>query len=421
MPKDKIVAMILAGGYGNRLSILAQHRAKPAVPYGGFYRMIDFTLSNVMRSGIRYVGIMTQYKPYSLMDHISDGAAWGFVGRKRLAKILSPYVGGADSDWYAGTADAIYQNFSFLDRFSPEIVVVLSGDHIYSMDYSDMIEFHLEKNAALTIATQPVFWKEVGRFGVVQADENDRVYTFHEKKPDAPSNIGALGIYVFNRKILEKRLGEDARLDTSHDFGKDIIPRMLKNDLVYSYNFDGYWRDIGTVRAYWDSNMEILAPSSGGYLEDWNVRTNLSRLDLKNQVASKIGKSADIENSIISPGCIIEGKVTRSIISPGVRIKKGAKVKDSIIFHDTIVGENSVLSKVICDKNVLISDGCVIGTGANTPNETQPNLLNSGITLIGKTAQIPKDMQIGKNCLIYPEINEDKLTDRNVKSGTTIR
>jgi len=196
---------------------------------------------------------------------------------------------------------------------------------------------------------------------------------------------------------------------------------MLENDAVYSYNFDGYWRDIGTVRAYWESNMEILRSSSGGYLENWNARTNLSRLDPKNQVASKIGGSADIENSIISPGCVIEGEITRSIISPGVRIKKGAEVKDSIIFHDTIVGENSTLSEVICDKNVFISDGCVIGTGPNTPNETQPHLLNSNITLIGKSARIPKDMQIGKNCLIYPGVNEDMFSDKNVKSGKTLK
>lgn len=412
--------MILAGGQGSRLLILSQKRAKPAVPFGGIYRLIDFTITNVMRSGIRLMGILTQYRPYSLMDHISNGEAWGFVGRRRSARILPPYVGEDESDWYLGTADAIYQNLSFIERFKADTVVILSGDHVYCMDYSDIIRFHAEKNADLTIAMKHVPFYESSRFGIADVNADSRVVDFFEKPANPPTNIASLGIYVFKAEVLKQRLLEDTVRDSSHDFAKDLIPRMVKKDKVFCYLFEDYWQDVGTISTYWSANMDALNCASGLDLFKWGMRTNPFDRKLADKFPARFTSTAKVGNSIISPGCVISGEVFNSVLSPGVIVKKGAMVKNSIVFHDTVIGVNVEIDKTIVDKDVVIGDNCVIGVEGEEANYENPDLLNSGITLIGKYAKIPSGEIVEKNSLVYPEVDAHDLPDSLIESGYTI-
>lgn len=417
------IAMILAGGQGSRLSILADHRAKPAVPFGGIYRIIDFTMSNVMHAKIPVVGVLTQYKPYSLMDHISTGEAWGYIGRKHHAKILPPYIGEADSDWYAGTADAIYQNLNFMDRFDPEMVFVLSGDHIYKMDYNELLAFHKSKNADLTIAMQEVPWEDVHRFGIAVTDSDQRIVDFVEKSKTAPSNLASLGIYLFNRSFLERVLNEDAEdKNSQHDFGKNVIPNNIKKARVFAYIFKGYWRDVGTIDAYWNTHQEALNPASSGLdLEKWNIRTNMLLENLANLQPLKAAAHARIHNSIIAPGCLIEGEVSDSILSSGVRVMPGAKIEKSIILHNVVVGEKSHVNYSILDKDTRIGNNCRIGEGDSIANKEAPHILSCGITVFGKYAKLPDGCTVGKNCLIYPVVEDGDYSGQRIESGETIR
>jgi len=416
-----IVGMILAGGQGSRLSILSKKRAKPAVPFGGIYRIIDFTLSNAMVSGIRYVGILTQYNPFSLTDHIRGGEFWGFTGRRHLARILPPFTGEEESDWYLGTADAIYQHRDFIERFDCEIVAVLSGDHIYNMDYTEMIESHIDRKADLTIAGKRFPWEETYRFGTMEIDDDDRVIGFEEKKPNAKSNIASLGIYIFNKEVLFQRLIEDSEQDTNHDFGKNIIPNMINKDKVYCYFFDDYWMDVGTVHSYWEASMEILNPGSGLDLFKWNTRTNPIGRESGDKEPAKFGANAIVKNSVITYGCKIYGEVRNCVLSPGVVIGKGAKVEDSVIMHDAFISENVYIKKSILDKNVFVGKNTVIGVGDDIENKKYPNLLNTGITLIGKGVSIPDNVTIGKNCLIFPDVKKQFFQSNDLPSGECIK
>lgn len=356
------------------------------------------------------------------MDHISTGSCWGFTGRKHHAKILPPYIGEADSDWYAGTADAIYQNLNFISRFSPDFVFVLSGDHIYHMDYNELFEYHLSKKADVTIAMQKVPFEDVERFGVAVTDEDGRMIDFIEKSKTTPTNLASLGIYLFNRKFLEDILIDDAALKTSrHDFGKDIIPKIMKKHRVYCFTLDKYWQDVGTIEAYWKTQQEILNPQSGLDLAGWGVRTNLSLEDLAILMPLKIMSKARIHNSIISPGCIIEGEVINSILSPGVHVKTGAKVEKSVIMNNAVLGENSRVSHVILDKNIKIGKDCAVGVGELIPNKETPHLLSCGITVFGKNTVLPDHFTVGKNCLIYPDLKEADYRKDAIPSGDTIK
>lgn len=417
-----IVAMLLAGGQGSRLSILSQRRAKPAVPFGGAYRIIDFTLSNIMHAGIPYVGVLTQYKPFSLMDHIGSGEWWGFTGRDRMARVLPPYTGEEESDWYAGTADAIYQNINFIQRFKPDLVVILSGDHIYRMDYQEMIQQHIRQRADVTLALQPVPWEETSRFGVVQIAEDDRVLKFQEKpKKAAISNLASLGIYVFTTDVLLRRLEEDANDDASeHDFGKNILPAMLGQDRMYGYVFEGYWRDVGTIQSYWEAHMESLSPDKGLNYREWGLQTNYFGPRLQNDMPMQVRNGARVTNSYIARGCIVEGSVENSVLFPGVRVGRGAQIRDSIIMNNSHIGENTIIDRVITDKNVRIDHGCEVGAGDNVLNEQFPHLLDTGISVLGKNALLPPGTRVGRNVLVFPDCRPDDLPGSVVTSGATV-
>ena len=416
------IAMVLAGGQGSRLTIFSSRRAKPAVPFGGIYRIIDFSLSNVMHAGINIVGVLTQYRPSSLMDHLSTGTPWDLIGRKREIKILPPYTGTHSSDWYKGTADAIYQNIWYIKRHQPKNVLVLSGDHIYKMDYVKMIEYHENKKADLTIATMNVSFSEASRFGIMIANEDNRIIRFQEKPAYPESTLASMGVYVFRTNVLLDKLCKDTReLESKHDFGGDIIPRMIKNCQVYNYVFEGYWRDVGTVQSYVDANMDMLDKYSGLDIAAWGIRTNLEERNVADRPPAKFLKNADVSNSVISRGCTIKGTVERSILSPGVVVESGAIVRNSVLMHDCEVRKNAVLDNVVSDKDVVFGQQCQIGTsGENTPNQDFPKYLNTGITILGKGAVVPDDLQIERNCVIYPGVTADYYLRPIVKSGQSV-
>lgn len=415
--------MLLAGGQGSRLSILSQRRAKPAVPFGGAYRIIDFTLSNAMHSDIPYVGILTQYKPYSLMDHIGCGEWWGFTGRDRMARVLPPYTGEEDSDWYAGTADAIWQNRNFIARFDPELILVLSGDHIYHMDYQKMIQFHKSKRADVTIALQEVPWEETSRFGLAEIGEDDAIKRFQEKPKENPvSNLASLGIYVFDTETLLRRLHEDSGDEnSSYDFGKNIIPAMMAQDRVFGYVFDGYWRDVGTIQSYWEANMECLIPGSGLDLVNWGLRTNYFDKRLANELPARIARHAKLADSFVSRGCVIEGEVQHCVLFPGVQVAKGAQVTDSILMANVSIGEECHVDKMIIDKNCQIGRGSVIGIGENIPNEAFPSYLENGISVLGKAVSLPRGTRLGRNVLVFAGAGPEDLPQGDIASGMTIQ
>jgi glucose-1-phosphate adenylyltransferase len=419
MKKD-IVAMLLAGGTGSRLNILVDKRAKPALPFGAIYRIIDFTLSNIANSNIDVVGILTQYKPLSLMEHVDGGRPWDLFGRTRLVEILPPKTGEEMSDWYKGTSDAIYQNIGFVEDFAPELVLVVSGDHIYSMDYREVIDFHKQKKADATVCLIRVPREDVHHYGIAEINRNERIDNWVEKPKTAKSDLASMGVYIFNRKLLLRDLNAAARKG-GYDFARDIIPGMLRRKRVFGFAFKDYWRDVGTIHAYWQTNLDMLRPDSGLAIRDWRVKTNLSvKGEIGDRPSAYIKRSALVKNSLIARGCVIEGEVTNSILSPGVKIGKGTRVIDSIIYHDSEIGARSSIEKCIIDKGVAIGGSVHIGTGDDTPNRKHPKHLSTGITVLGKGASVPSGASIGKNCIIAPGARLTSGASKNIRSGTTI-
>ena len=398
--KDALV-LLLAGGIGSRLNILVGHRAKPAVPFGGLYRIIDFSLSNVMNSGLTRVGVLTQYKPLSLMRHIGTGEAWDFTGRTRGIKILPPRTGEQDSDWYQGTADAIRQNIDFIKANPSEQIVILSGDHIYQMDFDAMISYHRQKKADITVGMMVVPKSEIHQFGAGIVNDNNRIVDWEEKPGEPKTNLASMGIYVFDTKYLLDTLSRDRQ---EIDFGMHIIPRAIEEDRVFAYPFHGYWRDVGTIQSYWETNMDIIRPDSEISPEEWGIRPNTEAEGRPMDRAPVRFVSGSVaHSSLISAGCIIEGIVENSVLSPGVIVQEGAVVRDSVLFEDCVVEADARVDLAICDKGVRIGRGAVVGygDGKDVPNHEFPSHLYTGITLVGKKATVPAAMKIGRNCIIH--------------------
>lgn len=396
----KVKAVILAGGEGTRLGTLTAKRAKPAVPFAGKYRIIDFTLSNCVNSGIFDVLVLTQYRPHSLNDHIGKGRPWdldrSFTGG---VQILQPYKGRFDTDWYAGTADAVTQNLNFVRQGRPEYVLILSGDHIYQMDYSLLIDFHREKNADATICTIQVPLDEGSRFGIVDVDNDYRVRDFVEKPANPPGNLASMGVYVFNYDVLDRLLREDDQNpDSNNDFGKDIIPTMIRDQMrVFAYAYTGYWIDVGTVEAFWEAHMDLLSSPPSLNLNDrtWVIHT-LS----EERPPVRINTGAIIKDSLITDGSTIseEAVIERSVLSPGVFVGPGAIVRESIILNDAYIEAGAVVERCIIDKIAVIGKGARVGQISD--------IGDLGITSIGKNTHIPAGYTVGRNVVLGTDLGE---------------
>jgi glucose-1-phosphate adenylyltransferase len=365
--KKECVAMLLAGGQGTRLGVLTQDVAKPAVPFGGKYRIIDFPISNTINSGIDTIGVLTQYQPFELNQYIGNGQPWDLDRLNGGAFVLPPYQKGKSGEWYKGTANAIYQNINFIDRYNPEYVLILSGDHIYKMDYSEMLDAHVKNNADCTIAVLNVSIEEASRFGIMNTNENNEIYEFEEKPKHPKSTKASMGIYIFTwSKLRDYLIRDEENKDSSNDFGKNIIPMMLKDgQKLFAYEFSGYWKDVGTISSLWEANMDVLHPETSGLtLNDrkWKIYARNTA-----EPPHYIGENAVISNSIVSEGCNIDGKVTNSVIYHGSTVERGAEIKDSIIMPGTKVGANSRICHAIVGWNATIGENCVIGAPQKAP------------------------------------------------------
>ena len=361
MKKKTCVAMLLAGGQGSRLGVLTKKVAKPAVPYGGKYRIIDFPLSNCTNSGIDTVGVLTQYMPLELNSYIGSGAPWDLDLSTGGVFVLPPYQTGKTGDWYRGTANAIYQNMAFIEQYDPDYVLILSGDHIYKMDYNAMLQYHIRKGADATIAVRPVPWEEASRFGIMNTDADDNIVEFEEKPKQPKSNKASMGIYIFNWDVLKKYLEEDeADPNSKNDFGMNIIPALLRDGRkMYAYHFNGYWRDVGTIDSLWEANMEVLDPENSGidiFDKKWKIYSRNPVLP-----AQKIGPRAVVQDSLITEGCQIYGRVQHSVLSAGVTVEEGATVEDAVLMDGVVVKAGAVVKRCILAENVVVGAGAKIG------------------------------------------------------------
>ena len=415
-----VLTLILAGGEGNRLSILGEKRAKPAVPFAGKYRIIDFALSNAVNSDLYRVAVLTQFRPHSLMQHLGIGEPWDLNRRPPNGiQIWQPYRGRRDQDWYRGTADALYQNRNFIAEDGCDVLLVLSGDHIYKQDYRDLLQFHQEKGADLTVAVMDVNPDEVYRFGIMSVDESQHITKFAEKPKQSESTLASMGIYVFNTAFLLRKLEEDAHdPGSAHDFGKNIIPRIVEHDRAFAYPFKGYWVDVGTISAYWETNMALLDENPALDLNDpsWVIHTRSEE-----RPPVKCTSTGKFVNSLGSNGCIIKGTVINSVLSPGVYVEKGAVVRDSVIMNDTRILAGAQVNCCVLDKEIEIGPDARVGGGDDsTPNQLEPGNLNTGITIAGKRARIPAGAIIGRNCRIDPNVTPADFGSLEVPSGGTI-
>lgn len=419
MLKPTTLAMILAGSRVDELNVLTYYRPKSAIPFGGFGRVIDFSLSNLMNSGIEQVAILSQYRSYSLINHIGTGAAWDLIGRYRHVSILPPYLGSEDTDWYRGPADAIYKNLDYVHYHNPEEILVLSGDHIYKMDYQDMIDYHTEKDADLTVAFTRVPLSDAHRFGVASlGDEDDarggRVLEYWEKPGQPEADWASMTVLCFKPEVLYHALKKNQEGNSYH-FGKDIIPMLLKENFkVYGYKFCGYWGYTGTINEYWQSNMDLLGPDPQIDLEKWVFRTNLEHRNIRDKQPVLFGDSAVVQNSLIYNGCRIDGTVRNSVLFPGVHVEKGAVVENSVLFFDNVVGKSCRLNKIVSDVNNLFGRNVVIGS-----EESQES---TGIAVIGWSNQIPDKTSLKEGVTVYPHLSLAKWTGcGSVKAGEVLR
>jgi glucose-1-phosphate adenylyltransferase len=413
---SSVLTLILAGGEGERLSILSQVRAKPGVPFGGKYRIIDFALSNTVNSGLTDVGILTQYAPRSLIDHIGVGRPWDLDRSRGGVALLQPFIGrGRARDWYRGTADAVLQNLDFIADRDPELVLILAGDHVYKMDYRPFIDLHRATRADVTCAVRTVPIEEAHRFGILEVDREGRVTAFIEKPATPPSNLVSMGVYVFSWPNLRELLSPERV-----DFGRDVLPWMVDGARrVFAYEFGGYWQDVGTVESYWQTSLDLLSDSPGIELNDlgWLIYTKSEE-----RPPARIGPEASVVRSMVSHGCVIDGTVEHSVLSPGVRVALGASVRDSIVMFDAVIEAGASLDRAILDKECHVGAGARVGSGDDLrPNRDEPERLYAGITLVGKRARVPRGVEIGRNCRIDPDATErDFQRRRIIRSGETI-
>lgn len=396
----EIVAMLLAGGQGSRLYALTQKLAKPAVPFGGKYRIIDFPLSNCVNSGIDTVGILTQYQPFVLNEYIGNGQPWDLDRLYGGVHVLPPYQKASGSDWYKGTANAIYQNISFIERYDPEYVIILSGDQICKQDYSDFLRFHKEKGAEFSVAVMEVPWDEASRFGLMVTDDDDKITEFQEKPKEPKSNLASMGIYIFNWDILRQYLIEDeADPNSENDFGNNIIPNLLKDGRkMYAYRFSGYWKDVGTISSLWEANMEVLDPENSGinlFDEDWKIYSRNAGMS-----GHRIGPNAVVEDSMITDGCNVLGTVKHSILFSGVKVEEGAVIEDSVIMGRTTIEAGAVVKHSIVAENVVIGEKAIVGETPEDPSD------NSNVATIASNVHIGAQAVIGPNAMVYDDVEE---------------
>lgn len=395
--------MILAGGQGSRLGVLTKTVAKPAVPFGGKYRIIDFTLSNCIHSGIYTVGVLTQYQPLELNTYIGSGGPWDLNRNSGGVYVLPPYQSAEKGEWYKGTANAIYQNIDFVDKFNPKYVVILSGDHIYKMDYSKMVKYHKEKGADATIAVIEVPWEEASRFGIMTADNDGKIVEFAEKPKEPKSNLASMGVYVFTWEVLKKYLTSDENdPESSNDFGKNIIPTMLGNgENMCAYPFDGYWKDVGTVQSLWEANMDILAEPPA-----FDLRDNSWKIYSRNPVKPPhyIASSASVKNCCVTEGCNVYGSISHSILFEGVTVEKGAVVEDSIVFPGAVIKENAVVKKAVIGEEAIIGKNCVIGDENTLSGMYESQYCTGGISLIGGAVELCDNVKIGVNSMVTESV-----------------
>ena len=417
MIKKEMIAMLLAGGQGSRLGVLTSKVAKPAVAFGGKYRIIDFPLSNCINSGVDTVGVLTQYQPLRLNTHIGIGIPWDLDRNIGGVTVLPPYEKSTNSEWYTGTANAIYQNLEYMESYNPEYVLILSGDHIYKMDYEVMLDFHKANNAEVTIAVMPVPMEEASRFGIMIADENHRITEFEEKPEHPRSNLASMGIYIFNWKTLKEALIAMAD-QPALDFGKHVIPYCHeKGAPLYAYEFTGYWKDVGTLSSYWEANMELIdiVPEFNLYEEYWKIYTK-SEIQPPDYIA---GDSV-VERSIIGEGSDIYGEVYNSVIGCGVTIGKGTVIRDSIIMNQTQIGDGCEINKAIIAENVVVGNQVKLGVGEEAENDTAPHIYNHGLVTIGEKSVIPDGISVGKNSVISGVTAAADYEDSQLASGKTL-
>lgn len=417
MIRKEMIAMLLAGGQGSRLGVLTSKVAKPAVAFGGKYRIIDFPLSNCINSGIDTVGVLTQYQPLRLNTHIGIGIPWDLDRNVGGVTVLPPYEKVGKTEWYTGTANAIYQNLAYMENFNPEYVLILSGDHIYKMDYEVMLDFHKSHHADVSIAVMPVPAEEASRFGIVVTDEKGRITEFQEKPEHPKSNLASMGIYIFSWKALKEALVTLSEQEGC-DFGKHVIPYCFgKGETLVAYEYNGYWKDVGTLGSYWEANMELIdiIPEFNLYEEFWKIYT-------KNDIIPPqyISSEAKVYRSLIGDGTEVYGEVSNSIIGSGVTIQKGAIVRDSIIMQGVVIGEGAVLERAIVAENSVIGAGAVLGVGEDVPNRLKPKVYSFGLAVVGEDTEIPAGVKIGKNTAVTGKTVLEDYQDGALPSGETL-
>lgn len=419
MHLKEVSALLLAGGQGNRLGVLTRTLAKPAVLYGGKYRIIDFTLSNCVNSGIDNVGVLTQYQPLKLHSYIGIGKPWDLDRVNGGVTMLPPHLKSDMGQWYKGTANAVFQNIDYLDSINPKYVIVLSGDHIYKMDYSLMLDFHKAKGAHATISVIDVPMEETHRYGIMNTNPDGSIYEFEEKPKKAKSTLASMGVYIFDWKVLREALIEDEQdSNSSNDFGKNIIPAFLaKEKKVFAYPFEGYWKDVGTIKSFWESNMDLVSrvPQFNLFDHAWPIYTVNPY-----KPANYVGPNGSVKRSIVADGCAVLGSVSNSVIFPGVFIDEGVEIKDSIILSNTKILNSTKIEKSVVCENCLIGSNVKIGFGKEATNNLNADIYNSGITVVGEEACVPNDVNIGKNVMIDIGVGKDDFKSQDIKSGSCV-